>query len=312
MKYRGGQQYSGQDPNQYPEQYPSQYPEQYPSQYPEQDPGQYQVDPSQYPGQDPSQDPSQYPGQDPGQGEEPSNEDENKHPGIIGPAIKVAKNLANNAASIAFSGINSLTGVNIEDKVSTNNALEKAYETLSDPETKENIKRVLGEGSQVAAIALEASGPAINKFMEKTTDALEKSANKLGEAAVSVALNTAASVPGVGAVVGAVRSADKGAQAMQSVFNAFSDTATAAGDTANEIKNKFNSAQEQMNGMQAQMNGMANLGSQINNMQIQTAGSIAEFKDATLNPEKFKTNISKVTRRKKTFFRNTKSRQTRK
>jgi len=249
----------------------------------------------------PHQRQGQYPEEDPSQREEPSNE--NEHPGIIGPAIKVAKNLANNAASIAFSGINSLTGVNIENPDSANNALENAYNTLSNPETKENIKRVVGEGAQVAAIALEASGPAINKFMEKTTDALEKSADRLGKAAVSIALNTAEEIPGVGVVIGTVRSLDKGAQAMQSVFNAFSDTATAAGEAGSEIKNRYNAVQEQMN-------GIANLSNQIGYTQMQTAGSIAEFKDATLNPEKFKTN--KITTRKKTLFRNTKSRQTRK
>jgi hypothetical protein len=333
MKYRGGQQgqeqdpsqyqgqdpsqgqeqdpsqYQGQDPSQYQGQDPSQYQEQDPSQYQDQDPSQYQEqDPSQYQDQDPSQyqdqDPSQYQEQDPSQyqdeGEEPSNE--NKHPGIIGPAIKVAKNLANKAASLAFSGINNLTGVNIEDKESTNNALENAYNTLSDPETQENI-----------SLVLEASTPAINKFMEKTTDALEKSADKVSEAAISVALNTAASIPGVGAVIGAVRSLDKGAQAAQSVFNSMADTTTAAGDAVHEVKSNLNAAKEQMIGGIANVKlKMKNKINERNNIQKFVGGSIAEFQDTTLNPEKFKTNINNVTKRKKSIFKRNKSRRNRK
>jgi len=313
-------QYPGQDQGQGQLQYQDQ------GQPQEQDPNQYQ-DPSQYQGQDQSQyqlqdqkqdqDPSQYQLQDPGQeqgegqgegeeqgqeeGEEPSNE--NKHPGIIGPAIKVAKNLANKAASLAFSGINSLTGVNIEDKESTNNALENAYNTLSDPEVQENISRVF-----------DASTPAINKFMEKTTDAIEKSADKVGEAAISVALNTVASVPGVGAVIGAIRSLDKGAQAAQSVFNSMADTTTAAGDAAYEIKHNLNNPQSlAMTGGIANMElKMKNKINERNNIQKFVGGSIAEFQDTTLNPEKFKTKINNVTKRKKSNFKRNKSRRTRK
>ena len=276
-KYRGGQ-----------------HQEQGPSQYQEKDASQYQDQEEE--------------------GEEHSKEEENNHPGIIRPAFKAAKNLANKAAELAFSGINSLTGVDVENTESTNNALENAYKTLSDPETKENISRVVGEGAQVAAIALEAASPAINKFMEKTTDAVEKTANRVGEAAVSVAFNTAASVPGIGALVGAVRSADKGAQAVQSVFNAFYDTTTAAGDTANEIKHKYIEAKEQLNGL-SNMDLKTQMQNKINertNIQNYVGGSITEFQDTTLNPEKFKTKINNVTKRKKTYFRNAKSRHARK
>jgi hypothetical protein len=270
--------------------------------------GQYQEQgPSQY--QDQEKDASQYQDQ-----EEHSNEEENNHPGIIRPAFKAVKNLANKAASLTFSGINSLTGVNIENTESTNNALENAYKTLSDPETKENISRVVGEGAQVAAIALEAASPAINKFMEKTTDAVEKSVEKVGKAMVNIAMNTAEEIPGAGVIIGTVRSLDKGAQAAQSVLNAFSDTATNAGDTANEIKRKYKEAQEQLHGLSNMdlETQMQNKIKERTNIQNYVGGSITEFQDTTLNPEKFKTKINNITKRKKTLFRNTKSRHARK
>jgi len=160
---------------------------------------------------------------------------QSEHPGIVGPAVNLVSSTANNVASAAITGASDLLGVNLASKDSVNNALEKEIKVLSDPETKEHIQEVIGEGAQVLATGLEAAQPAINQLVETTTEAVEKSAEKIGNAGINIALNTLEEVPMLGVLVGTIRSFDKAISAGQSVVNAGSEIITAESDAVNQI-----------------------------------------------------------------------------
>jgi hypothetical protein len=229
------------------------------------------------------------------------------HPGLIGPAMNFISNTTNKLASNTITGASNLLGVDITNKSSINDEFKKATEILSDSQMRENIKNIISEGAQTLAIGLEAAKPAINQFVETTTDAVEKSASKIGKAGVSIALNTLEEIPVAGIVVGTIRSLDKAAQAAQSVFNAGSEIITASGDAANQIaKNIENASNLKM--LPQIPNQISNIAKQLPNItnkipdiqkQMQNklrektqilnkvGGSIAEFHDSTLNPDRF-------------------------
>jgi hypothetical protein len=241
--------------------------------------------------------------------EQLAEEIQGEHPGLVGPAVNLVSSTANNVASAAITGASNLLGVNLASTDSVNNALEKEIKVLSDPETKEHIQEVIGEGAQVLATGLEAAQPAINQLVETTTEAVEKSAEKIGNAGINIALNTLEEIPMLGVLVGTIRSVDKAIAAGQSVINAGSEIVTASGDAVNQVTQNIENASQKIvpdapeipntDDLKAQalsklpdvkgdltkkMTDKVKEKTQILN---KVGGSIAEFHDSTLNPEKF-------------------------
>lgn len=250
---------------------------------------------------------------------------QSEHPGIVGPAVNLVSTTANNVASAAISGASDLLGVNLASKDSVNNALEKEIKVLSDPETKEHIQEVIGEGAQVLATGLEAAQPAINQLVETTTEAVEKSAEKIGNAGINIALNTLEEIPMLGVLVGTIRSVDKAIAAGQSVVNAGSEIVTAESDAINQITQNISDATKKFaptlpdlpnaddlkdkilsklpetpkipdvkGNLTKKMTDKVNEKTKILN---KVGGSIAEFYESTLNPNKILSQYGGKTKR---------------
>jgi hypothetical protein len=243
--------------------------------------------------------------------EQLSEEIQSEHPGLVGPAVNLVSSTANNVASAAITGASDLLGVNLASTESVNNALEKEIKVLSDPETKEHIQEVIGEGAQVLATGLEAAQPAINQLVETTTEAVEKSAEKIGNAGINIALNTLEEIPMLGVLVGTIRSVDKAIAAGQSVVNAGSEIITAESDAVNQITQNIEAATKKFvpelpstddlkdkilsklpevpkipdvkGDLTKKMTDKINEKTKILN---KVGGSIAEFHESTLNPDK--------------------------
>jgi len=255
--------------------------------------------------------------------EQLSEEIQAEHPGIVGPAVNLVSGTANNVASAAITGASNLLGVNLASKDSVNNALEKEIKILSDPETKEHIQEVIGEGAQVLATGLEAAQPAINQLVETTSEAVEKSAEKIGNAGINIALNTLEEVPMLGVLVGTIRSFDKAISAGQSVVNAGSEIITAESDAVNQITQNIAEATKKFvpelpntddlkdkmlsklpevpkipdvkGELEKKMKDKVNEKTKILN---NVGGSIAEFHDSTLNPNKLLSQYGGKTRKR--------------
>ena len=164
------------------------------------------------------------------------------------------------------------------------------------------MKKLLGEGAKVVALGLDSSRPAINKFVETTTNAFEKSATKMGSAAVNIGLNTLEEIPGVGVVIGTIRSLDKAVKAAQSVVNAGNEVVAASGDAVNQVTQNIENAKSKMNVMDLQKQLQDKIRDKTEILK-KVGGSIAEFRDTTLNPEKFITNPSISLKNKNTILR---------
>ena len=229
---------------------------------------------------------------------------QSSHPGIVAPVVDLVSGVASNVASTAVSGAGSFLGVNLSNKESVNNALKKQIAVLSDPETKENLKKLLGEGAKVVALGLESSQPAIEKFIQTTTKAVSNSAEKMGDAVINVGLNTLGGIPVVGAAIGAVRSLDKAVKAGQSVLNAGTEVIAASGDAVNQITQNIEHAKSKVNSMNFDVQKQLQDKIRAKTAILQkVGGSIAEFHDTTLNPEKFIPQTNTSLRNKKTILR---------
>jgi len=109
--------------------------------------------------------------------------------------------------------------------------LEAANEKLNNPEFVQDVAEAAKNAANTTAIMVEAAGPAINQVIDKASEIGTKVASKVGESAVSIALNTAEAIPGAGAVVGLVRDVDKVVTAGEAIVGAGAETATTFADT---------------------------------------------------------------------------------
>jgi hypothetical protein len=150
------------------------------------------------------------------------------HPGLS-PAIKNAfgavTGAAEQAAIYALEKLSSFLGTDLTNKDSVNEKLDEIKQIVSDPEIRQKLMLI--------AVAAK---PALQKFTEEIVEAVTKSADKIGQGAVKVILNTLEEIPGVGVLIGTARSADTIAQTFQSVGNTFAEVTMSASDAINETK----------------------------------------------------------------------------
>jgi len=121
--------------------------------------------------------------------------------------------------------------------------LAEANEKLNNPEFVQEVSEITKNASEAAATIIDAAEPAINEAVDKASEIGTKVASKVGESAVSIALNTAEAIPGPGIVVGLVRDIDKLATAGEAVLEAGAETATTFADSLKKaeeaVKNKM-------------------------------------------------------------------------
>lgn len=174
---------------------------------------------------------------------EPPSEMSEKASELASTASNIASGVANKASQVGAIVVDELNK-NIEgpvkETVSTaigktveaaEDVLEAANEKLNNPQFVHDVAEAAKNVTNTAAIMVDAAGPAINKAIDKASEIGTKVASKVGESAVSVALNTAEAIPGAGAVVGLARDADKLATAGEAIVEAGAETVTTFADT---------------------------------------------------------------------------------
>jgi len=175
-------------------------------------------------------------GGDPTEQKELTNKIETAHPGLIGPAFDIAKQMGNTLTSSAINSISKIVGVDITNKTAVNNSLDKIYQELKDPEIRSKITKILNE-----------SQPIINDFVKTASMAVEESVGKVGENAIKIGLNVAEEVPGLGVVIGTIRSADNLVQAGEAAVNAGSQIITKGSDAVNQISQNIDKTKSIIN-----------------------------------------------------------------
>jgi len=174
---------------------------------------------------------------------EPPSEISQKASELASTASNIASGVANKAnqvGAIVVEELNKNLEGPVKETVSTalgktveaaKDVLEAANEKLNNPQFVHDIADAAKNATNTAVIMAEAASPAINQAIDKASEIGTKVASKVGESAVSIALNTAEAIPGAGAVVGLARDADKLATAGEAIVEAGAETVTTFADT---------------------------------------------------------------------------------
>jgi hypothetical protein len=145
-----------------------------------------------------------------------------KNINILGKTGEIAEGVAVNA----ISNVGNLMGIDLEDP----NLIQ---------ENKEKIQKISKNVAELGSIVVESVEPFTKPLIDKSIKAGEEAASKIAESGVKVILNTAEEIPGVGIVIGTIRSIGNVGDAIVSSVNAGSEVITSASDTINESVKNF-------------------------------------------------------------------------
>tara|TARA_B110000114_G_C15092953_1_gene399636 strand:+ start:2349 stop:3542 length:1194 start_codon:yes stop_codon:yes gene_type:complete len=155
--------------------------------------------------------------------------------------INVLKQLVNVTKGIAVGSIElagKFADVNFFDPYDLNNKLDKIIIVMTDEKTKENAKKLIKQYVDYGVILIEASSPFVNQMVAKGAVIAEESMSKVGESSVEVLFNTMIGIPGIGMILGGVKSMNKIGTLFLSVINANAEMMTLGANASNaSLKN---------------------------------------------------------------------------
>lgn len=135
------------------------------------------------------------------------------------------EDVALGVAAKTVENVGDLLGVDLDDP----NLVEK---------NKEQIQQISKNAAEVGNLVVESVEPFTKPLIDKTIKASEKILSSVGENGVKVLLNTAEAIPGVGIVIGSIRTMDNIGNAVVSSVNAGSEVVASSADTINaSVKN---------------------------------------------------------------------------
>jgi hypothetical protein len=155
------------------------------------------------------------------------------------PMFKKTSELAEGLTIKGIEHLGILLGVDLSNSQSINEKLAQIKVALADPKNKEKIKEIVSEAAKVGAVAIEAASPFIKPLVDKTVEVGSDALTKMSEAAVKIGLNTAEEIPGVGIVIGTVRSLSNAGEAFAAATNAASEVVTTTSDSINAATKNF-------------------------------------------------------------------------
>ena len=155
------------------------------------------------------------------------------------PVIKKSRELLEGLSIKGIDHLALLLGVDLYSSQDINEKLEKIKIALADPRNKEKVREIVSEAAKVGSVALEAASPFIKPLVDKTVDVGSEALSKMGESAVKIGLNTVEEIPGVGVVIGTVRSLNDAGEAVVAASNAASEVITTTSDSINAATKNF-------------------------------------------------------------------------
>lgn len=151
-----------------------------------------------------------------------------------------ASDLAENLGVKTIESIGNNLGIDLTNKDQINQKLNQIKETISDPQNIQQVKEIISNVAQVGAVGIEAAKPFLDPLINTTIEKTKDAASKIGEAGVKIALNTATEIPGIGVVVGSIRSLSNAGEAGIAALNAGNEIIKTASNTLNASTKNFN------------------------------------------------------------------------
>jgi hypothetical protein len=151
----------------------------------------------------------------------------------ISEVVNKTKQIAASAALDSVDDVGKLIGVNIMKPKEIQAKLDNINQSIHDPETIEKVKDIAEGVAEIGGVLIESTKPFVEPMINNTIEAAGDAASKIGEAGVKVILNTAEEIPGVGVVIGTVRSISNIGEALVATANSGSEVVTDMADTVN-------------------------------------------------------------------------------
>jgi len=177
------------------------------------------------------------------------------------PILKKTRELAEGLIIKGVDEIGLLLGVDLYSSQSIGDKLEEIKMVLADPKNKEKLKEIVSEAAKVGSVAIEAATPFIEPLLDKTVKLGRDAMTKISESAVKIGMNTAEEIPGVGVVIGTVRSLSDAGEAVLAASNAATEVITTTSDSINAATKNF----ERL--MKEKMDGLNRISDSVNKFQ---------------------------------------------
>lgn len=139
----------------------------------------------------------------------------------------------------AIESTGNLLGVDLSNPEETSQKLDDIKENITSPENIEKMTEIVGEAATLGNIAMEAAEPFTTPMINKSAEVIEEAGSKIGKAGVNIILNTAEEIPGVGILIGTVRTISKIGEAGLAATNAASELVTTSSNTINATSKNF-------------------------------------------------------------------------
>jgi hypothetical protein len=144
--------------------------------------------------------------------------------------IQKMQNLLKGFFIQATEKIAKLANVDINDSTLMDAKLDQIKNALNNPNNKEKLKEITNELSKNAAVVIQAASPFLNELVDKIVPIGTKTLSEIGEAIVKIGLNTVEEIPGVGILVGTIRSIGNAGEAIAASTNAAAEVVTIVSD----------------------------------------------------------------------------------
>lgn len=176
--------------------------------------------------------------------------------------FKKTSELAQGIALTIIQNTGNLLGIDLSNSQSISESLDKIKDALSNPANREKIKEIVARLNDILLVALEAASPFIKQLIAKAFNEGGEVFSKFSEAAVKVALNTAEEIPGVGILIGTIRSLSTAGEAALSGANSMNELLTSTFDSANASVRNFKQI------MKDKKDSLNRINTSVNNFQM--------------------------------------------
>lgn len=200
--------------------------------------------------------------------------------------VKKSINLLKGLFVTATERIAKLANVNIDDSSDINTKLDEIKQALINPENKEKLRQIVSQLAENGAIIIQAGSPFFKEFMEKAVNIGTKTLSEIGESIVKIGLNVSEEIPGLGILIGTIRSLSNAGEAFVASTNAMSEIITASSDAINaasmNYKKIMDEKKQSMNRIQNSISNftqpMTNTMTNMNQIPPITSKSMSEYK----------------------------------
>lgn len=156
---------------------------------------------------------------------------------IVGPVLEKTGDLVEGASVKGIDIVADSIGIDLDNPGSIGDKLDDVNEAFSDPENVEKMKEIAGNAGQIAEIAVEASKPAINKFVTESGPIINKGISDAIKSGVSTGVNLLEDV--AGPFMGVPRTLLAAATAANATVNAGSEIVKGASEAIQGTKENF-------------------------------------------------------------------------